>query len=88
MPCNFLMFYRAGVNCNEVLARQRCGNSSNYLVKEGASITEIDAKFQDQIVKGYIVKINLTREDINQKFFSDQSLHSNFRISVTFEMIS
>ncbi len=55
------------------------------MVKEGASITEIDSKFQDQIEKGYIVKINLTREDINQKFFSGQSLYSNFCISVTFE---
>jgi hypothetical protein len=54
-------------NINEVLARQRCTNSSDYLVKKGTSLKEIDEKFQDQIAKGYIEKIDLRKEDIFQK---------------------
>jgi hypothetical protein len=34
-------------NSNEVIARQRCTNSLDYLVKKGTSLKEIDEKFQD-----------------------------------------
>ncbi len=51
-------------NINEVLARQRCTNSTDYLVKKGTSLKEIDEKFQDQIAKGYIEKIYLKKENI------------------------
>ena len=54
-------------NINEVLARQRRTNSSDYLVKKGTSLKEIDEKFQDQITKGYIEKIDLKKEDIYRK---------------------
>ncbi len=54
-------------NINEVLARQRRTNSSNYLVKKGTSLKEIDEKYQDQITKGYIEKIDLKKEDIYRK---------------------
>jgi len=46
---------------NEVLARQIRTNSSDYLVKKGTSLKEIDEKFQDQITKGYIEKIDLKK---------------------------
>jgi len=36
-------------NINEVLARQRRTNSSDYLVKKCTSLTEIDKKSQDQV---------------------------------------
>ena len=51
-------------NINEVLARQRRTNSSDYLVKKGTSLKKMDEKFQDQITKGYIEKIDLKKEDI------------------------
>ncbi len=51
-------------NINEILARQRHTNSSDYLVKKGTSLKEIDEKFQDQITKGYIEKIDLKKEDV------------------------
>jgi hypothetical protein len=54
-------------NTNEVLARQRPTNSSDYLVKQGTSLQEIDDKFQDQITKGYIEKIDLKKENIYRK---------------------
>ncbi len=53
-------------NINEVLAKQRRTNSSDYLVKKGTSLKEIDEKFQDQITKGYIEKIDLKKENINR----------------------
>ncbi len=52
---------------NEVLARQRRTNSSDFLVKKGTSLKEIDEKFQDQITKGYIEKIDLKTENIYRK---------------------
>jgi hypothetical protein len=52
------------ININEVLARQRCTNSSDYFVKKSTSLKEIDEKFQDQITKVYIQKIDLKKEDI------------------------
>jgi hypothetical protein len=33
-------------------------------VKKGTSLKEIDEKFQDQITKGYIEKIDLKKENI------------------------
>jgi hypothetical protein len=54
-------------NINEVLARQRRTNSSDYLVKIGTSLKEIDEKFQDQIKKGCIEKIDLKKENIYRK---------------------
>ncbi len=54
-------------NINEVLARQRRTNSSDYLVKKGTSLKEIDEKFQDQITKGYIEKIDIKKENIYRK---------------------
>ena len=54
-------------NINEVLARQRRTNSSDYLVKKGTSLKEIDEKFQDQIKKGYIEKIDIKKENIYRK---------------------
>jgi hypothetical protein len=46
-------------NINEVLARQRRTNSSDYLVKKWTSLTEIDKKSQDQVAKRFIEKIDL-----------------------------
>ena len=54
-------------NLNEVLARQRCTNNSDYLVKKGTSLKEIDEKFHDQIKKGYIEKIDQKKENIFRK---------------------
>ncbi len=54
-------------NINEVLARQRRTNSSDYLVKKGTSLKEIDEKFQDQVKKGYIEKIDIKKENIYRK---------------------
>ncbi len=36
-------------------------------MKKGTSLKEIDEKFQDQITKGYIEKIDLKKEDIYRK---------------------
>jgi hypothetical protein len=52
-------------NVIEVLARQRLTNCSDYLVKKGTSLKEIDEKFHDQITKGYIEKIDLKKENIH-----------------------
>ncbi len=52
---------------NEVLARQKRTNSSDYLVKKGTSLKEIDEKFQDQVKKGYIEKIDIKKENIYRK---------------------
>ncbi len=57
-------------NINEVLARQRRTNSSDYLVKKGTSLKEIDEKFQDQIKKGYIEKKHKKQQ---------KSLHLNIK---------
>ena len=54
-------------NINEVLARQKRTNSSDYLVKKGTSLKEIDEKFQDQVKKGYIEKIDIKKENIYRK---------------------
>jgi len=54
-------------NINEVLARQRLTNSSDYLVKNCTSLTEIDEKSQDQVAKRYIGKIDLEKEKIDRK---------------------
>jgi hypothetical protein len=54
-------------NINEVLARQKCSNSSDYLMKKGTSLKEIDEKLQDQITNGYIEKIDLKKENIYRK---------------------
>ncbi len=51
-------------NINEVLARQRGTNSSDYVVTKGTSLKEIDEIFQDQNTKGYIEKIDLKKENI------------------------
>ncbi len=49
-------------NINEVLARQRRTNSSDYLVTNCTSLTEIDKKSQDQFAKRYIGKVDLEKE--------------------------
>jgi hypothetical protein len=54
-------------NVNETLARQRHTNSSDYVVKKGTSLKEIDEKFQDQITKGHIEKIDIKKENIHRK---------------------
>ena len=54
-------------NINEVLARQRHTNSSDYLVKKWTSLTEIDKKSQDQVAKRFIEKIDLEKEKIDRK---------------------
>ena len=52
-------------NLSDVLKRQKTTNSSKYLTGKGRSIDEIDAKFQDQLAKGYIEEIT-DPADINR----------------------
>ena len=52
-------------NLSDVLKRQKTTNSSKYLTGKGTSIDEIDAKFRDQLAKGYIEEIT-DPADINR----------------------
>jgi hypothetical protein len=54
-------------NINEVLARQRLTNSSDYLVKNCTSLTKIDEKSQDQVAKRYIGKIDLEKKKLIER---------------------